>query len=143
LPKLEHLELWLGALDYGGIEAPAPLEPLLSGKFFRKLKYLGLRNSEMADEVAKAVAQAPILARLEELDLSLGALSDVGAEDLLRSPEIRKLKKLDLHHHFLSKPFIEELKKLPLEVDVSEAMEPDFYTYNDSTEVSRYNVVSE
>jgi hypothetical protein len=143
LPKLERLELWLGSPGYGGIADAAPLGPLLSGKLFRKLKYLGLRNSEIVDTVAKAAADAPILARLAELDLSLGNLSDVGAETLLGSPALRKLKKLDLHHHFLSKPFIEELKKLPLEVDVSDKQEPDFYTYNDSTEVVRYNVASE
>jgi hypothetical protein len=143
LPKLEHLELWLGSPGYGGMSDTAPLEPLLSGKRFRKLKYLGLRNSEIADEVAKAVAEAPLLNRLEELDLSLGNLGDSGAESLLKSPTIRKLKKLNLHHHFLSEPFIEELKKLPLEVDVSDALEPEFYTYNDSTDVYRFIVASE
>ncbi|MGH7172700.1 MAG: STM4015 family protein [Gemmataceae bacterium] len=143
LPKLEHLELWLGSPGYGGISIAAPLEPLLSGKRFRKLKYLGLRNSEITDAVASAAAEAPILARLAELDLSLGTLGDDGAEAILKSSAIRKLKKLDLHHHFISAPFVKELKKLPLEVDISDAKEPNFYTYNDSTEVMRYNVASE
>jgi hypothetical protein len=143
LPKLERLELWLGTENYGGIADPAPLGPLLSGKRFRKLKYLGLRNSGIADAVARAVAEAPILARLQELDLSLGSLGEAGAEALLKSPAVRKLKKLDLHHHFISAPFVKELKKLPLEVDVSEAKEPEFYTYNDSTDVYRFIVVSE
>jgi hypothetical protein len=143
LPKLEHLELWLGAPEYGGLSDPAPLELLLSGKRFRKLKYLGLRNSEIADTVAKAAAEAPILERLDVLDLSLGNLSDVGAEALLKSPAIRQLKKLDLHHHYVTELFVEELKKLPVEVDVSDAREPDFYTYNDSTYVYRYILAAE
>jgi hypothetical protein len=143
LPKLEHLELWLGSPSYGGISDAGPLEPLLSGKLFGKLKYLGLRNSEAADSVAVAVAGSAIVPRLESLDLSLGSMTDVGAEALLGSAGARKLKKLDLHHHFISEPFVRELKKLPIEVDVSEAKEPDFYTHAERTYVSRYNVASE
>ena len=143
MPKLEHLELWLGTSEYGGINDPAPLKPLLDGKRFKKLTSLGLRNSEIADAVARAVAESPLLKRLEVLDLSLGNLTDVGAEALLASPDVRKLKKLDLHHHFLTEPFVEELKKLPLELDVSDPHKPDFWTSNDVTHVSRYNAVSE
>jgi hypothetical protein len=143
LPKLERLELWLGADDYGGIADPAPLGPLLSGKLFKRLKYLGLCNCEIADAVARAVVESPLLGRLETLDLSLGNLGDAGAEALLGSPAVRKLKRLDLHHHFITAPFVEELKKLPIEVDVSEANEPEFYTYNDSTHVHRFIIASE
>ncbi len=143
LPKLEHLELWLGTPSYGGIEEPGPLEPLLSGKHFKKLKYLGLRNCEIADAVAKAVADAPLLGRLQMLDLSLGNLSDVGAEELLTTPAVRKLKKLDLHHHFLSPAFVKELKKMSIDVDVSEPKEPEFYTYDDKTDVYRFIVAAE
>jgi hypothetical protein len=143
LPKLEHLELWLGDPDYGGISDPGPLEPLLSGKLFRKLRYLGLRNSEVADAVARAVAGSPLLERLEVLDLSLGNLTDVGAEALLGSPAVRNLKKLDLHHHFISPPFVAQLKKLPVEVDVSEAKKPHFSDYGGATHVYRFIVASE
>lgn len=143
LPKLEHLELWLGAGNYGGIDDPAPLKPLLAGERFKKLKYLGLRNCEIANAVAQAVADSPIVRRLKVLDLSMGTLGDAGAEALLRSPEIRKLKKLDLHHHFISAPFVKELEKLPLTVDVADAKEPQFYTYDDQTDVYRYIVASE
>jgi hypothetical protein len=143
LPKLEHLELWLGTASYGGIEDTAPLEPLLSGKRFKGLKYLGLRNCQIADAVANAVTKSPLLERLEVLDLSLGALTEAGAEALLACPAVHKLKQLDLHHHFISPVFVRELKKLPLEVDVSEPLEPDFSTYRDATDVHRYIVVSE
>jgi hypothetical protein len=143
LPKLEHLELWLGTDIYGGIEDVASLEPLLSGKLFRKLKYLGLRNSEIADAVAKAVAETRLVERLETLDLSLGNLSDAGAEALLGCPAVHRLKKLDLHHHFLSDAFAEQLQKLPGEVDVDEPCETEFETYQGRTEVYRFNAVSE
>jgi hypothetical protein len=143
LPNLERLELWLGTEEYGGIADVGPLEPLLSGKKFKGLKHLGLRNSEIADDVAKAVAESKLLERLETLDLSLGNLSDVGAEALLRCPAVRKLKKLDLSHHFCSEPFVEQLQKLPLEVDVSDPCEVEFYDYGEATDVMRYIAASE
>ncbi|MCI0457351.1 MAG: STM4015 family protein [Gemmataceae bacterium] len=143
LPKLEHLELWLGSPSYGGISSPEPLEPLLEGKLFRKLKYLGLRNSEIANSVAEAVAGADLLERLEVLDLSLGNMTEAGAEPLLESLLVRKLKKLDLHHHFISPAFVRELKKLPLEVDVSDAKEPDFDQSGDRMYVFRYIAADE
>ncbi len=143
LPKLGHLELWLGEDHYGGINDPAPLAPLLEGKLYPKLRYLGLRNSAVADKVAAAAARSPLVGRLHTLDLSLGILTDVGAEALLTSPSVRKLKKLDLHHHFLSSVFVRELKKMPIEVDLSEQQEPHFYRYGDTTDVWRFIVASE
>lgn len=143
LPKLEHLELWLGLPNYEGIATAEPLKPLLSGKLFKKLKYLGLRDSAIADAVAGAIAQSPVLERLHTLDLSLGNLTEVGAEALLISPAVRKLKKLDLHHHFISPVFARELKKLPMEVDVGGAREPDFYSSGDTTDVYRYIAADE
>lgn len=143
LPKLEHLELWLGSPDYDGIADATPLATLLSGQVFRKLKYLGLRNSECADEVAQAVVRSPLLKRLHTLDLSLGNLSDVGAKALLECREVRSLKRLDLHRHFLSDPFVEALKEIPIEVDVSDQVETEFHTYDNVTAVCRYNAVAE
>ncbi len=143
VPKLEHLELWLGSPDYGGIDTVEPLAPLLSGKLFKKLKYLGLVNSMITDAVAKALVASPLIARLESLDLSNGTLSDAGAEALLGCPAVHKLKMLDLCHHYLSEPFVEELRKLPGEVDVDDPCETEFETYEGRTEVLRYNVVSE
>src|SRR5262249_24887366 len=74
LPALEHLELWLGTPEYGGTTAIADLEPLLSGTRFPSLGYLGLRDSAIADQIAVAIAPAPILERIRILDLSLGML---------------------------------------------------------------------
>jgi hypothetical protein len=143
LPKLEHLELYLGSPNYDGISDAEPLKPLLKGKLFPKLKYLGLRDSFIADDVARAVADSPILERLHTLDLSLGNLTEVGAEALLQSPGVRKLKKLDLHHHFISPVFVRELKKLPIEVDVNDVRVPDFFSSGETTDVYRYIAVDE
>jgi hypothetical protein len=99
--------------------------------------------AEVADAVARAVVESPLLGRLEVLDLSLGNLTDVGAEALLASPAVRNLKKLDLHHHFITPPFVAQLKKLPVEVDVGGANKVQFSDYGGATHVYRYIVASE
>jgi hypothetical protein len=138
-PALEHLELWLGDGNYGADATVADLEPLLSGKLFPNLRYLGLRDSEITDEIASAIANAPILQRIETLDLSMGTLSDAGADTLLASPVVKRLKKLDLHHHFLSQDKIAKLQQLGPQVDVSEKQEADEY----KGEIHRYVAVGE
>ena len=139
LPELEHLELWLSTDDYGADATVEDLQPILSGSLFPKLRYLGLRDSYIADAIAAAVAQAPVLERIRVLDLSLGALGDEGAEALLQSPAIRRLEKLDIHHHYCSEEMVEKLQGLGIEVDVSEREEP----YDGDYESGRYVAVSE
>src|SRR5262249_18375749 len=82
LPTLAHLELWLGTEGYGGDAVVDDLDVVLSGARWPHLSYLGLRDSELADQVAEALAGAPVTGRLSTLDLSLGTLSDVGAAAL-------------------------------------------------------------
>jgi hypothetical protein len=141
LPELEHLELWLGTEDCGGDATVEDLAPILEGKSFPNLKYLGLRNSEIADEIAQAVATAPIVERILILDLSLGTLSDEGAEALLRGPAIAKLEKLDIHHHFCSEEMIAKLQSLSIEVDASERPELDIDDSSDDYGDLRYVAV--
>lgn len=123
-PNLEHLELWLGEPNYGGDATVEDLAPLLKGDKFPKLRYLGLKDSVIQDEIAGVVALAPVLTRLEVLDLSMGTLGDEGARALLASPAVAGLKKLDLHHHFISRDLLEQLKKLGPEVIAGTAEEP-------------------
>jgi hypothetical protein len=136
LPVLEHLELYLGTENYGWDGSVKDLAPILSGELFPKLKYLGLRDSEIADDVAKAVAKSPLLDRIEVLDLSLGALADEGGEALLAAPAIKKLKKLDLHHHYLTDEVAERLRGLGIEVNLDDGQ-------GDSDPEDRYVSVSE
>jgi len=119
-PLLEHLELWLGESNYGGDTTVEDIVPLLKDERFAKLKYLGLKNSEIEDQIAAAVAQAPIVGRLETLDLSMGTLSDEGARALLASPWVKKLKRLDVHHHYLSDGMQKQLHALGIDVDSSD-----------------------
>lgn len=139
LPALEHLELYLGTQDYGGTTTIEDLAPILNGELFPSLKYLGLRDCDLADELAAAVASAPIVSRLETLDLSLGTLGDEGAQALLNSPLVLRLQKLDVHYHFCSPEMVERLEALPIEVDASDRQEEQSW----GGESHRYCAVTE
>ncbi|MEV5161657.1 STM4015 family protein [Streptomyces sp. NPDC053728] len=115
LPALERLDLWLGVSAYGGDVVLPDLAPLLAGTRFPRLHHLGLRNSELQNEIAVALGSAPVLAQLRTLDLSNGTLGDEGAAALLEGQPLTHLVSLDLHHHFLTEP---------MERRVSEALEP-------------------
>lgn len=125
LPNLRKLELYLGVDDYGFDGSLADILPLIEPGKFPKLTYLGLKNSEIQDEIATAVANAPILEQLDTLDLSLGTLSDTGAEALLSSDRIKGLKALNLSHHYMSDEMINRWKNSGLPVDVSDKKETE------------------
>lgn len=116
LPALEHLEVWTGTSDYGADTEVGDLKGILEGKKLPALRHLGIRNSEISDDVAKALLKAPIMKRLRSLDLSLGTLGDEGAEALLANPAVAKLEKLDLTHHYVSEENVERLKGLGIEL---------------------------
>jgi hypothetical protein len=137
LPDLEHLELWLGTENYGGDATVADLAPILEGKRLPRLKYLGLRDCESADLVAAALAGAPILSRLETLDLSLGNLGDEGAVALLEGGKLPGLKRLDIHHHYVSDEVLDGLKALGIGLDDGDGKG------GDEDEDDRYIAVSE
>jgi hypothetical protein len=124
LPRLEHLELWLGTPDYGGDAGVGDLTEILAGARFPRLRYLGLCNAEIADQVAAALATAPVVAQLEVLDLSMGVLTDQGATALLTGQPLSQLRRLDLHHHYLSNELAgrlrQQLTAAGVEVDLSE-----------------------
>lgn len=145
LPALEHLDLWLGTSWYGADSEAADLEPILSGARLPRLRHLALRNSEIQDEVAAAVASASVVARLDVLDLSMGTLGDDGAAALLGGQPLTHLKKLDLHHNYLSEPLRqrirETLEPAGVEVDLDQD-DADFDEDDDGT-VHRYVAVGE
>ncbi|MER0246403.1 STM4015 family protein [Streptomyces sp. HSW2009] len=143
LPALEYLELWLGVEGYGGDATVADLAPLLAGGRFPHLRHLGLRNSEIQDEIAAAVASAPLVAQLTSLDLSLGVLSDEGALALLAGQPLTHLKWIDLRHNFISEEVADRLRTTweaaGVEVDLSETGD----SWEDGDEIHRYTAVSE
>ncbi|MDE3720680.1 STM4015 family protein [Nocardiopsis sp. N85] len=128
-PALEHLELWLGVENYGGDTSPDHLAPLLNGEVHTGVRSLGLRNAQYTDRWVRALADAPVLGRLEDLDLSMGTLTDQGAQVLLDTPGFRELRRLDLHHHYMSedmeKRVLEAFTAAGVAIDVSQREEPD------------------
>lgn len=109
LPKLKHLELYLGTDNYGYTGSVEDLQPILQDRF-KQLTYLGLKNCDEQDNIAKAVANAPVVTHLETLDLSLGTLSNEGAQALLDSTQLDNLKHLDLNYNYLSEDMAKKLQ---------------------------------
>ncbi|MGW0804857.1 STM4015 family protein [Nonomuraea sp. NPDC002799] len=118
LPALEFLELWFGAQEYGGDATVADLAPIMSGARLPALRHLRLQNAEFQDDIAAAVAAAPVVARLRSLSLSMGALTDLGGEALLSGQPLTHLRRLDLDHHYLSDAMMDRLAGALPGVDV-------------------------
>jgi hypothetical protein len=127
LPALTHLELWLGTDEYLGDAGVEDLAPILAGTRLPALTYLGLRDAEIADQVAAALAGAPVVARLHTLDLSLGMFGDRGAAALLAGQPLTHLRRLDLNHHFVTDDLAARLvDELPgVDVDLTEGNDAD------------------
>jgi len=142
LPALRRLDLWFGSSWYGGDATLADLGPILSGGTFPRLRHLGLQNSEVQDEIAAAVASAPVVAQLETLALSMGTLSDTGGEALLNGQPLNHLSTLDLRHHYLTEAVLDRIRAAcaPAVVEGDEA-EEDYGDPDDEPE--RYVAVSE
>ncbi|MEK8034579.1 STM4015 family protein [Ideonella sp. DXS29W] len=124
-PALEHLELWVGTSDYGfdaDLDAvTAAVEKLRTPG----LRYLGLRDAEMADAIAAWIAGQPWISQLAVLDLSLGTLGDEGAQALLNSPLVRRLPRVDLSHHYISDELQAQLRAAMPGVVLDDVQEED------------------
>jgi hypothetical protein len=123
LPALECLELWLGVWDYGGDVTVDDLGPLLGGAGLPALRQLGLQNSPLQNEIAGAVAHAPVVARLESLRLSMGTLDEEGATALLSGQPLTHLRYLDLRGNYLDDAMMlrlwDALEPVGVRVDMS------------------------
>lgn len=146
LPALEELDVWLGVDNYGGDATLDDLADIFVGARLPRLRHLGLMNSELQDEIAEALAGAPIVSRLESLDLSMGVLSDTGMEALLSGQPLGHLAKLRIDHHFVTDPMAERLRRALAEsgtvVDISVPEEPEDWDDDDEID-GRYVQVSE
>lgn len=116
MPKLTHLELWLGTDGYGFSGDVALYSRVLAALWTPTLEYLGLRDAEIADELALWLAGHEPVRQLKTLDLSLGTIGDLGAQALYQSEYVRNLARLDLSHHYISGAVQAQLKTLPLQV---------------------------
>lgn len=127
LPALETLNLYLGVENYGFDGDIDDIKGLLNSNL-PSLKFLGLGDSEIQDEVAQAVAESKYMDQVECLDFSNGTLTDKGGEVLLNEiPKHSNIKALIIEYHFLSDKMIDKLEKLPIEVNISDQQEADEY----------------
>lgn len=143
LPNLEHLELYLGVDEYGFDGNISTLEPFMKRSNFPKVKYLGLKNSEIADEICEKILASDMLQGLEVLDLSLGTLSDTGAKLILENMDkLSQLKILDLTYNYVSDELLEEIdvKGKALNIEVLSSKED---VYMDDDDDYRYPYITE
>ncbi|MDY6900946.1 MAG: HEAT repeat domain-containing protein, partial [Cyanobacteriota bacterium] len=103
---------WFGSPSYGGDCKVADVQPIIESLVFPNLDYLGLRNSEFADEIAEAIVKSPLIETISVIDLSLGHLSDKGAEFLLNCSGINELDILNVSEALLSEEMVSKLSKL-------------------------------
>ncbi len=120
LPALEKLELWLGCDEYGWSGDISTLTPLLSQSRFPCLKHLGLKNSEIQDDIVSAILNSDILKQLETIDMSMGIMTDEGAKLLLDSQEQLAGKQLNVSENYLSNEMVAQLEASPLDIKTSE-----------------------
>lgn len=126
LPALEHLELWLGTDEYGFSGDVDLYRRAIDKLRTPTLRYLGLRDAEIADQLAPWLAGEAWVASLATLDLSLGTLGDEGAGAMLAQPEhLAKLPRLDLSHHYISEDLQAKLREAIPGVVLDDPQEPD------------------
>jgi predicted DNA-binding WGR domain protein len=126
LEGLEHLEIWLGTDEYGCDITSKHLKSILN-KQYPNLKYLGLKNYYLVDEVAQNIGNAPIVKNIEVLDLSMGTMTDKGAEALCNQDALLELKHLNCRHHFVSSDWQKKLQQkfASQNIDVSDEQDSE------------------
>lgn len=140
LPALESLKLYIGVEDYGFDGNIEDIANMLMNSDFPNLKTLGIKDSEIQDDVAKVVTKSKYMSQIEVLDLSLGTLTDEGGQVLLDTlPDYENIKEVNLEYHYLSEDMMAKLKALSADVDVSEKQEDDEY----DGEIYRYPMLTE
>ncbi|CAM2006434.1 STM4015 family protein [Acanthopleuribacter pedis] len=124
-PKLHHLELWFGSEWYGFNMDAGQILAFLNGLELPHLRYLGLRNCVIADDLAGELGNLSWLGQLEVLDLSQGTFGDAGAAALTLIPAIKQLNTLHLDHHYMSDAGIDLVRGLGITVTHEEKQEHD------------------
>jgi Ran GTPase-activating protein (RanGAP) involved in mRNA processing and transport len=136
MPKIKHLEIYYGTDDYGGDCSVQEVIPLLGRSDLPKLEYLGIKNSEFANDIAAAVVGSKLVKQLKVLDLSLGTMTDEGAQALAAGKAaLAHLECLDLTRNYLTKDGIKAVKGICAKVITADQEEADGdYRYVSITE---------
>jgi len=141
MPKIKHLEIYYGTENYGGDCTVKEVKPLLDRTDLKDLHYLGLKNSEFGNEMAKAVIGAKLVRQLKTLDLSKSTITDEGAQTLFDGKDtLKHLECLDLSTNFLTKDGIKLVKGICKKVVTDDQQKPydwgegELHYYCDITE---------
>ncbi|MCI9078250.1 MAG: cytoplasmic protein [Lachnospiraceae bacterium] len=132
LPSLETLILYIGVEDYGFDGDKYTIKRLLENSNFPALKYLGLEDSEIQDDIAELVFDCKYISQIETLDLANGTLTNKGGQLIAdKLKDYPNIKKVDLHYHFMTDEIMDKLDdladELDIDIDVDEDNEPDEY----------------
>ena len=126
LPALKSLTLYIGVEDYGFDGSIKDIEELLEKSDFPALENLALVDSQIQNEICKAVLDSKYMKQINRLELSMGSLTNKGGQILLdKLLEFPNVKTLDVHYHFLSDEMMEKLEALPIEVNTDEQNGPE------------------
>ncbi len=110
LKNIETIEWVFGSEDYGASISVEQVKALLDSEL-PNLKRLGLKNSELQTEIVELIANHPILAQLEELDISMGILQTPGGQILLdQYDKLAHLSKINCEFHFIDNTVVSHLK---------------------------------
>jgi hypothetical protein len=110
LPQLAYLEVWFGREDYGGTIDISALRPIFTSMTLPRLRHLGLQDSEMQDEIAAELADSPLLAQLDSVDLSMGTMHEPGARAILdNAASFAQLVSLNLEDNYIPDELCEQL----------------------------------
>jgi uncharacterized protein (TIGR02996 family) len=140
MPKIKHLEMYFGTEEYGGDCELKTIKPLLDRSDLPKLEYLGLKNSEFANDIAAAIGSSKIVKGIKTLDLSLGTMTDEGAEALAASKDsLAHLQVLDLTRNYLTKKGIALVKGICPKVIIDRQEKSD----DDGEDAYRYVAITE
>lgn len=132
LPSLKKLLLYIGVEDYGFDGDIQTIKDLLEKSDFPGLTYLGITDSEIQDEITRAVLDSKYISQVSTLDLAYGTMTDKGGAMLLEElPNYAGIKKLNLEHHFLSDDMVKKISSMceekGIEVNMEEQQEADDY----------------
>lgn len=102
LSNLSYLELWSGDSEFGFDGDTQAYNDFITRlpERFPSLKELALKNSEIADELARFLAQSQLITQLDTLDLSMGTLSDAGLHILMEA-DLQSIKTLDISRNYI------------------------------------------
>ncbi|MBA2538939.1 MAG: WGR domain-containing protein [Deltaproteobacteria bacterium] len=136
-PKLERLELWLGAAERGAIGTIAPLRQILDGVGLPALHHLGLCNTELIDELIPALVESKLLPQLRTLDLSHSTL--VSSQALVTAaPAFEHLALLSLDRNLLSDHHCDEIRAALPNAKLDDQRHEEEYEGDDDEPAVRY-----